>query len=226
MITENITKIKQEIKIICSKINRPPEDIILLAATKGISQDKIKEAISAGIDNIGENYIQEARQKYFEGILWKEEEKINVKWHFIGHLQKNKVKYIDIFDLIHSVDSIDLAEEINNYSRQKNKTTPILLQISISGEKTKFGIKKEDAFDNIYKISKFPNLKVEGFMTITPLVAEAEEVRWIFKEMYNLYKEVKGTIPLKYLSMGMSQDWKVALEEGANIIRLKTAIFG
>lgn len=136
------------------------------------------------------------------------------------------MKYIDIFDLIHSVDSIDLAEEINNYSHKKNKITPILLQINLSGEKTKFGIKKEEVIDDIYKVSKLSNLKVEGFMTIVPLIADAEEVRWIFKEMHSLYKEVKKALPLKYLSMGMSQDWRTALEEGANIIRLKTAIFG
>lgn len=229
MIKDNILKIKSEIENISRRINCSLSDITLVAVTKGVPSSRIKEAINAGICDIGENYIQEARDKYNEITRWIREnnQDIKLRWHFIGHLQKNKVKYIDIFDLIHSVDSLELAEEISKHSVKKNKFTNILLQVNISNEPTKFGIKKEDIFDNVYKIVKLPNLKILGLMTIAPFTDDAESVRWIFRELYNMFCEIKEKIiPLKYISAGMTQDWKVAIEEGANIIRLKTAIFG
>ena len=201
-----------------------PDGVILIAATKGRSIEEINEAIEAGIKIIGENYVQEAEKK-FEAIGKK------VKWHMIGHLQTNKVKKaIEIFDMIETVDSEKIAGEIDKEAKKRNIIFPVLIEINSSREKQKSGVLPEDAEKLIYEISKYENIKIEGLMTMGPFVENSEDIRPYFRLTKELFEKFKNlnlpNFEMKYLSMGMSDTWRIAIEEGANIIRIGTAIFG
>jgi len=217
----NIIMIKERVKEILSKI---PEGVQLLCATKGRSVEEIMEAIEAGITLIGENYVQEAEKKY--SIIGK-----RVKWHFIGHLQTNKVKKaLKIFDMIETVDSVKLAYEIDKHAKKKGVVYPVLIEINSGKEKQKSGVFPEDAENLIKEISKFENIKIEGLMTMGPFFEEPEKIRPYFrltKELFDNFKKLSlPNVEMKYLSMGMSDTWEIAIEEGANIIRIGTLIFG
>jgi pyridoxal phosphate enzyme (YggS family) len=213
--------IKEKVEKILKEI---PDGVILIAATKGRSIEEINEAIEAGIKIIGENYVQEAEKK-FEAIGKK------VKWHMIGHLQTNKVKKaIEIFDMIETVDSEKIAREIDKEAKKRNIIFPVLIEINSSREKQKSGVLPEDAEKLIYEISKYENIKIEGLMTMGPFVENPEDIRPYFRLTKELFEKFKNlnlpNFEMKYLSMGMSDTWKIAIEEGANIIRIGTAIFG
>ena len=223
-IKNNLEIINEKIKKAALKANRNPQEIKLVAVTKTATIEQIKEAISAGVKIIGENKVQEAKEKY--QIL-----SADIEWHLVGHLQTNKVKHaIEIFDLIHSVDSIKLAKEIDRRSLQFGMITNVLVEVNVSGEETKYGIKSEEVEPFLKEISEFSRIKVRGLMTITPIAEDKEEVRPYFRKLRELSKEIKSknikNVKMDYLSMGMTDDFEVAIEEGANMVRIGRGIFG
>ena len=213
--------IKKRVKNLLSQI---PEGVILVAATKTRTPEEILEAIEGGIEIVGENYVQEAEGKF--KVIGK-----RVKWHMIGHLQRNKVKKaIEIFDMVETVDNFSLAKEIDKYAERKRIIYPVLIEINSGREEQKSGVYPENIFSLIEEISKLKNIKVEGLMTMGPFVENPEDIRPYFRLTREIFEELKGknypNVEMKYLSMGMSDTWKIAIEEGANIIRVGTLIFG
>ncbi len=222
-IKENVADINAKITAAAEKSGRKREDILLLAVSKTIDVPRIKEAVSLGLTELGENKPQEINWKYFEIE--------NVKWHLIGHLQTNKVKYIiDKVCLIHSVDSLKLAEEISKRAKAKNVTMDILVEINIAGEEAKHGVPLNEAENLALEISKLENICVKGLMTVAPFVEDPEDNRQYFSQMRKLFVDIKdknyNNIDMKYLSMGMTNDYEIAVEEGANIVRIGTGLFG
>lgn len=213
----------QRISAAATKSGRS-DHIHLVAVTKTIDIDRIREAISAGATDIGENKAQELSDKM--KTLGNP-----VKYHMIGHLQTNKVKYIaENIHLIHSLDTISLAEEIDKRGRKINKTINALVQVNISGEETKFGISPESTIEFLESVLGFRNLKIKGLMTIAPFVGNDYTLRKIFSGMYELGEKIKALnyseLEFEYLSMGMTSDFEIAIEEGSNMVRVGTGIFG
>lgn len=222
-IKENLADINAKITAAAEKSGRKREDILLLAVSKTIDVPRIKEAVSLGLTELGENKPQEINWKYFEIE--------NVKWHLIGHLQTNKVKYIiDKVCLIHSVDSLKLAEEISKRAKAHNVTMDVLVEINIAGEEAKHGVPLNEAENLALEISKLDNIRVKGLMTVAPFVENPEDNRKYFSQMKKLFVDIReknyNNIDMKYLSMGMTNDYEVAVEEGANIVRIGTGLFG
>ena len=223
-INENCEKIKMRIQAAAHRSHRNPEDIRLIAVSKTVDVARIMKALEWGITDLGENRVQE---------LCNKADIINVKcnWHLIGHLQTNKVKYIlDKGSMIHSLDRFELAEEIQKRAEKAGRIVEVLVQVNIAAEDTKFGICPENTLDLIKKLSKMGNIRVKGLMTIAPLTENSEDVRWVFAGLRKLLIDIKeeniDNINMDYLSMGMSNDFEVAIEEGANMVRIGTAIFG
>ena len=223
-IRENIdavNRIKGEAAV---KSGRKAEDVLLCAVTKTRTADEINEAIAAGITDIGENKVQEIMDK-FDSVK-------PVSWHLIGHLQTNKVKYIiDKVSMIHSVDSLHLAQEIDKRAAQHGITMDILIQVNSAQEESKFGISTDETEGMIRDIlDKCPNIRIRGLMCIAPFAENPEDVRVYFAQVKKLYDEYSSiehkNLDFKYLSMGMSHDYEVAILEGSNLIRVGTAIFG
>ena len=213
--------IKENLKNILKQL---PLGVELVAATKERTIEEIKEAVSAGVKIIGENYVKEAKEK--SAAIGKE-----VKWHLIGHLQKNKAKAaVEIFDLIETLDSSELAEALDKESRKINKIMPVLVEVNCACEPQKSGVLPEAVEKFLKEILVFPNLKPMGLMTMGPWADDAETLRPYFKKtkaLFDKIKQVYGTkFDWRYLSMGMSVSWRVAIEEGANLVRIGTAIFG
>ena len=206
-----------------SKVGKTSEDVILLAATKTVDVDTINYAIEKGITHIGENKVQE--------LLSKQDNIVNVHHHFIGHLQTNKVKdIIDRVELIHSVDSLKLAKEISKQALKKNIVMDILLEVNVGDEESKWGFDFDNIEAAINEIATLQNVRICGLMAIPPICNEPEENRKYFKKMYQLFTDIKtknvDNCFMNYLSMGMSDDFDVAIEEGANLVRVGTALFG
>ncbi len=203
-----------------------PNEITIIAASKGRSAEEIEETIAAGITHIGENKVQEALLKYQDlSALTKSKQ---VKWHMIGHLQTNKVKdAVKIFDMIQSVDSIRLAAEINKHAAKINKIQDVLLEINVSVQMSKFGFKPSEAVNVAGEISKFKNISLKGLMCIAPVVKNPEETRQYFRMLRELMEKINISTnqQLTSLSMGMTNDFEIAIEEGSNMIRLGRAIF-
>ena len=200
------------------------DDVTLIAVTKNHDVTMMREAIDLGIDEIGENRIQEASEK-FTTLDRK------VKWHLIGHLQTNKVKSaVKMFDLIHSIDSIHLASTVDRAAKLINKVQDILIQVNLAKEESKTGIEIEKLDELIEKVEECENLKLCGLMMIAPNYENVEQCRPLFRQMYEIFQQLKGRnldkAEIKYLSMGMTHDYKIAIEEGANVVRVGTAIFG
>ena len=223
-IRENIdavNRIKGEAAV---KSGRKAEDVLLCAVTKTRTADEINEAIDAGITDIGENKVQEIMDK-FDSVK-------PVRWHLIGHLQTNKVKYIiDKVSMIHSVDSLHLAQEIDKRAAQHGITMDILIQVNSAQEESKFGISTDETEGMIRDIlDKCPDIRIRGLMCIAPFAENPEDVRVYFAQVKKLYDEYGSiehkNLDFKYLSMGMSHDYEVAISEGSNLIRVGTAIFG
>ncbi len=224
IIKNNLEIINEKIKKAALKADKNPEEIKLVAVAKTATIEQMEEAIKAGVKIVGENKVQEAKEKY--QIIT-----ADIEWHLVGHLQTNKVKYaVEIFDCIHSVDSIKLAKEIDKRSLQFGKTTNILVEVNVSGEETKYGIKPEEVVLFLKNISEFTGIRVRGLMTIAPIVEDKEEVRPYFRKLRELSKEIKSknikNVKMDYLSMGMSEDFEIAIEEGANMVRIGRGIFG
>ena len=217
-----LNTVQNNIKIAAKKANRPLNEIKLLAVSKKHSMKKITFFKKKGLDIFAESRVQE--------LLEKNEESSNISWHFIGHLQRNKVKYLmrmDNLKLIHSLDSWRLALEINKRSAKNNRIMNLLLQVNVADEDSKYGIKINEVYDFLSNASILENINIIGLMTMAPYEASTEELRLVFRRLANLRKEMqeKG-FSLKELSMGMSKDYQIAIEEGATILRLGSALFG
>lgn len=214
MIKENVRKLLREL----------PARVELVAAAKGRTARQIQEAVEAGVKIIGENYVQEA-QTAFEIIGGR------AKWHFIGHLQKNKAKLaVKLFDMIETVDSKDLAVEIDKICAQENKVMPVLVEINSGREKQKFGVVPEEAEGLIKELSSFNNIRVMGLMTMGPYAGDPQLARPYFRETKRIFDNTGALglarVQMKYLSMGMTNSYRIAIEEGANVVRIGSKIFG
>ena len=223
-IRENLAGIVRRKDEAAVRSGRQPEDVLLVAVTKLHTPAEINEAIDAGVTDVGENKVQEILDKY---------DKVKpVRWHLIGHLQTNKVKYIiDKVDLIHSVDSLHLAKEIDKRAAQHGKVMDILVQVNAADEESKFGVSSEEAEQLIADIAdQCPNVRIRGLMCIAPFLEDPNGCRPYFAEVKAIFDrhvgDPTGKTDFKYLSMGMSGDFEVAIEEGSNVIRVGTAIFG
>lgn len=223
MIKENIAAVQKRIADAASRVGRT-DAITLVAVTKNHPVEYMKEAAAAGITDVGENRVQEALQKQeaFPGN--------QLKWHLIGHLQTNKAKHaVEHFDLIHSVDSEHLLKAVNKEAAKIGKVQDILLQVNVAREESKFGMEVEE-FPAMCELAKsLANVRVQGLMCIAPNFEHVEDVRPIFRIAHALYEDMKPKFPvgqIQYLSMGMTHDFEIAIEEGANIVRVGTAIFG
>lgn len=225
-IAEALKKVQTQIDHAAIRSGRNPADIKLVAVTKTVNVSEIIEAIQAGVSILGENRVQDARKKIESHELRVMGGKI--EWHLIGNLQKNKARYsVELFDLIHSVDSVALAEEINSHARKIEKKQRVLVQVKLSDELTKHGISDNDLMYLLSKIQSMECLKLEGLMTMPPYFEDPEKARPYFRRLKQLAdKVVEKGFTLNELSMGMSNDFEVAIEEGATLVRVGTAIFG
>ena len=224
-IKSNVDRINARIAAAASRSGRPADGITLIAVTKTVDAEQVREAFAAGVRHFGENRVQELALKRVQLDL-------NCTWHFIGHLQGNKAKDALIHSqLIHSVDSLPLAAELDRRAGARGITADILAQINISGEQTKSGIGPEEALGFVESLAEFKNIRILGLMAIARLVQNPEEARPEFKRMKRLFDEISArvnrpNVQIKHLSMGMSGDFEVAIEEGSSMVRIGTAIFG
>ena len=222
---QKLKNIKKRIEKAAASCGRNSESICLIAVSKTVPENKVKDAIEAGVTHLGENYVQEARKK-IENLSG-----YPVSWHFIGHLQSNKAKYaVKLFDLIHSVDTFKLARELNKQAAKINKIQKILIQVNTSKELSKSGVFEKDAYQLLEKISGLENISVKGLMTMPPFFDNPEKARPYFSALRNLRdlldSKKPANVSLKELSMGMTGDFEAAIEEGATFVRIGTAIFG
>ncbi len=214
MIKENVKKIMSEL----------PKGVLLVAAAKTRTSEEILEAIEAGVQIIGENYVQEAEKAF--GIIGN-----RAKWHMIGHLQTNKTKKaVRIFDMIETIDSVKIAKAIDKECKKLGKVMPVLIEVNSAEESQKAGVMPDDVISFIKDISHLENIKIEGLMTMGPFVDDPEELRPYFRRTKELFEKIRDmdipNVEMKYLSMGMSDSYRVAIEEGANMVRIGTKIFG
>jgi pyridoxal phosphate enzyme (YggS family) len=231
-VRENLLRVMGRIEKAALKAGRNPGEIKLVAVSKTVETDRIKEAIEAGIAILGENYVQEAQKKIEEigrpACTERFGEGRPVSWHFIGHLQSNKAKYaIRLFDMIHSLDSVSLAEELNRRAEQADRMMKVMIEVNLSKEASKFGADEERVLSLAKRIQNLNHLFLEGLMTMPPYFDSPEMSRPYYVVLRELKERmVKEGIPMKELSMGMSNDFEIAVEEGATYVRVGTAIFG
>ena len=224
MVAENLAQVQKNIEESCGNVNRDPGEVTLIAVSKTKPLEMLREAYDAGARVFGENKVQEIVDKY-------DHMPSDVKWHMIGHLQRNKVKYIvDKVAMIHSVDSFRLAETIEKEAAKKNVTVPILIEVNVAQEESKYGLKPEEVLPFIEEIADFSHIQIKGLMTIAPYVENAEENRDIFRELKKLSVDIAAkninNVTMSVLSMGMTGDYMVAVQEGATMVRVGTGIFG
>ena len=224
MLKENLESVEARIQAACDRAGRKRDEVTLIAVSKTKPVSMLQEAYDLGVRIFGENKVQEIRDKY-------EALPKDIEWHMIGHLQTNKVKYIvDKVKLIHSVDSLKLAETIEKEAEKHNCTADILLEVNVAEEESKFGLKSEEVLPLYDEIRQYSHINVRGLMTIAPFVDNPEKNRTIFSDLRKLYVDIKeknidnGTVSI--LSMGMTNDYEVAIEEGATMVRIGTGIFG
>ena len=223
-VSDNIASIRERIAEAARRVGRDPAEIAIVAVTKTVDAEKIAEAVEAGIRMFGENKVQEAMEKV-------KRLDSSLEWHMVGHLQRNKVKEaVRIFHLVQSLDSIHLAEEINSRALNSGTIMDVLVQVNTSGEKTKYGLEPQDAIPFLKHISSFKGLSIRGLMTIGAFLPDPQAVRPCFRRLRDLREEISGAgipnVEMEHLSMGMTGDFEVAVEEGANMVRIGTAIFG
>lgn len=222
---DRLERIRERIKKAAEKTDRAADSIRLIAVSKTMPAEVVQEAIEAGVTDLGENYIQEAREKINTLAT------ADVNWHFIGHLQSNKAKYaVRLFDLIHSVDSLKLAQELNKYAQKIDKIQAVLVQVNVAKEKSKSGVHVENTLELLKNIAQLENIAVQGLMTMPPYFNAPEKVRPFFAALRRLRDQINAAglpnIALDELSMGMTGDFEAAIEEGATMVRIGTAIFG
>lgn len=225
MIKERLQRVREQIKAAALGCHRNPDEVQLVAVSKTIPVDRVREAIEAGVSVLGENYIQEAREKYHQLSDHR------VAWHFVGHLQSNKAKHaVKIFDLIHTVDRLKLARELDKQAAGIDKIQPVLIQVNIAEEETKSGVREEDLMALIKGASGCRNLSIKGLMTMPPYFDDPEAARPYFAALRRLRDRISAeeipNIEMTDLSMGMTGDYAAAIEEGATLVRIGTAIFG
>lgn len=219
---ERLETIQNRVQAACARAGRDAETVTLLAVSKGMPPELIREAAQAGLVLFGESKVQEAKAKIplCPGRL---------RWHMIGHLQSNKCRdAVHLFEMIHSVDSLSLAQEIEKWADKMAKTMPILLEVNVAGESSKFGYAPERVLAELSEVNALRHVEIHGLMTIAPWSPEPEKVRPIFRKLRELKEQCEGILgaPLPHLSMGMSGDFEVAIEEGATIVRVGTSLFG
>lgn len=224
MVKENLNKVEQNIKAACEKAGRSRDSVKLIAVSKTKPVEMLKEVYDEGVFDFGENKVQEIVAK-------RDNMPSDVKWHMIGHLQRNKVKYIiEDVELIHSVDSYRLAEEINIQAKKVNRIVPILIEVNVAGEDSKFGIRADETLQLVEEIAPLENVRIKGLMTIAPYVEDAEDNRKWFKTLRQMSVDIASknidNVSMSELSMGMTGDYTVAIEEGATLVRVGTGIFG
>ncbi|MCR4923577.1 MAG: YggS family pyridoxal phosphate-dependent enzyme [Lachnospiraceae bacterium] len=224
MVKDNLKIVRDNIKKACEESKRDEKDVTLIAVSKTKPVELIKEVYDEGVRDFGENKVQEILDKY---------DKLpgDIRWHMIGHLQTNKVKYIvDKVYMIHSVDSLKLGKEISKEALKKNVKVPILIEVNVSKEESKFGVAYEDTLELIRELALLPNIMVKGLMTVAPYVDDPEENSTIFCKLRELSIDINGknidNVSMECLSMGMSGDYAVAIREGAGCVRVGTSIFG
>lgn len=222
IIGEAIKRLRENVARTCEKVSREPEEIEIVAITKGILTDAIKEAYEYGLRTFGENRLQEALKKI--PLL-----PDDIHWHFVGHLQTNKAKLaVRNFELIQSVDSLRLADLLSKIAMKEKSIVRVLIEVNSSGEESKYGFPLDSAFNSIKEIKNLPGIEVLGIMTIGPLTQDVYRIRESFRKTRELFEMLKQELNgnIKYLSMGMSDDYTIAIEEGSNMIRIGRAIFG
>ena len=224
MLKDQLQEVEKRIQAACDRAGRKREEVTLIAVSKTKPVETLQEAYDLGVRIFGENKVQELTAKY-------EALPKDIHWHMIGHLQTNKVKYIiDKAELIHSVDSLKLAETIEKEAAKHDLIADILVEVNVAEEESKFGMKMEEVIPFVEKVSAFPHVRVRGLMTIAPLVEDPEENRSIFADLHKLYIDIKkknhDNDTVSVLSMGMTNDYEVAIEEGATMVRVGTGIFG
>lgn len=224
MITENLEQVRKNIDEACRMAGRDPKEVTLIAVSKTKSVSMLKEAYDAGARCFGENKVQEIMDKHPQLPE-------DIQWHMIGHLQRNKVKYIvDKVSMIHSVDSLRLAQTIEQEAAKHNVCVPVLLEVNVAQEESKFGLKMDEVLPLIETIADFPHIKVQGLMTIAPYVENAEDNRDFFRQLKKLSVDIEAkninNVSMSVLSMGMTGDYQVAVQEGATMVRVGTGIFG
>lgn len=224
MLKDQLQEVEKRIQAACDRAGRKREEVTLIAVSKTKPVETLQEAYDLGVRIFGENKVQELTAKY-------EALPKDIHWHMIGHLQTNKVKYIiDKAELIHSVDSLKLAETIEKEAAKHDLIADILVEVNVAEEESKFGMKMEEVITFVEKVSAFPHVRVRGLMTIAPFVEDPEENRSIFADLHKLYIDIKkknhDNDTVSVLSMGMTNDYEVAIEEGATMVRVGTGIFG
>ncbi len=221
-ISANLTQVRQRVSAACARSGRDSASVALITVSKGHPADVVCAAADAGLSVFGENRVQEAKAKI--GLC-----PGRLQWHLIGHLQSNKCRdAVHFFAMIQSVDSLSLAREINHWAEKSAKTMPVLIEVNVAGESSKFGYAPEKILAELKEINALPKLEVQGLMTVAPYVQEAEKVRPVFRRLRELKAQCEELLgaPLPHLSMGMSGDFAVAVEEGATMIRLGSAVLG
>lgn len=224
MIADNLKQVHQNIVQACETVGRDPREVTLIAVSKTKPVEMLKEAYDAGERSFGENKVQEIMDKY-------DQLPEDIKWQMIGHLQRNKVKYIvDKVSMIHSVDSVRLALTIEQEAAKKNVRVPILIEVNVAEEESKYGLKMEEVIPLLEEISAYSHIQVQGLMTIAPFVEDPEENREVFRKLKKLSVDIDkkniNNITMSVLSMGMTGDYEVAIQEGATMVRVGTGIFG
>ncbi len=229
MIQDRLRQVSEKIENICTRLGKNAQDVTLVGVTKFANADQIVEAVKAGLSHVGENKVQQAEEKF--PLL--NQSNLSVTKHLIGHLQSNKAKRaVELFDMIESIDGFKLACEIDKHAGQMQKNMNVLIQVNTSGEEQKFGVAPSELVELIDSLKNLENLTIEGLMTIAPLTEEQDVIRKCFKDLKDLYDKLSHdfnlsqTVNMKYLSMGMSGDFEIALEEGSNMLRVGSAIFG
>lgn len=220
-IPDNIEEVRKKIVEAAASVSRSPDEVTLVAVTKNCTPHEIAQAVDAGLKIFGENRVQEAKSKY---RLLPE----NLSWHMVGHLQTNKAKdAVAIFDCIHSLDSVHLADELEKRCAASGKIMDVLLEVNVSGEDSKFGLKPNEVEDIVRHVVTLPHLQLKGLMTMAPFVDDPETIRPVFRALRELKDRLNetGVCNLTELSMGMTQDYQVAIQEGATLVRIGTAIF-
>jgi hypothetical protein len=221
-IAANLNSVHQRIALACERVGSDPANVTLLIVSKGHPAETVRAAADLGLTLFGENRVQEARAKI--GLC-----PSRLRWHLIGHLQSNKCRdAVHFFEMIHSVDSLQLAAEINKWAEKSAKTMPVLIEVNVAGESSKFGYAPEKVLAELKEINALPRIELHGLMTVAPFAQDSGKVRPVFRRLRDLKEQCENVLgaPLPHLSMGMSGDFEVAVEEGATIIRLGSAILG
>lgn len=224
MITERYDEVKRRIAAACERVGRDPKEVTLVAVSKTKPEEDIMDLYRYGVRDFGENYIQELRTKHDD--LPKD-----IRWHMIGHLQRNKVKYIaDYVEMIHAVDTPELVETIEKEGTKHNRIIPVLIEVNVAGEESKFGVRPEDCEAFAATFAQYSHVSLQGLMTSAPFVENPEDNRSVFRELKQLTVDINNknidNVDMRVLSMGMTNDFEVAVEEGSTMVRVGTAIFG